>query len=72
MVIKFLLDICKKVWKCFLKFFIGGNYLMYLNFMFSVGNVFFYLKLIDEEIVLEVFICKKVCIVFDFWKKDYK
>lgn len=66
MVIKCLLDICKKVWKCFLKFFIGGNYLMYLNFMFSVGNVFFYLKLIVENIILEVFICKKVCILYSF------
>lgn len=45
---------------------------MYLIFLLSEGNVFFYLKLIDEEIVLEVFICKKVCIVFDFLKKDYK
>lgn len=38
----------------------------------SVGNVFSYLKLIDEEIALEAFIRKKVCTAFDFWKKDYK
>lgn len=72
MATKFSLDTCKKVWKCFSKFFIGGNYLMYSTLLSSVGNVFSYLKLIDKKIALEAFIRKKVCTAFDFWKEDYK
>lgn len=69
MATKFSLDTYKKVWKCFSKNF-SRRYLMYSTLLSSVGNVFSYLKLIDEEIALEAFIRKKVCTAFDFWKKD--
>lgn len=39
---------------------------MYSTLLSSVGNVFSYLKLIDEEIALEAFIRKKVCTMYSF------